>query len=81
MVALGQLVLVTTDDCHFCDHAREVLDELGLEVRAVDAGSAEAGELARRRVPLAFLPVLTDGERVIAYGRLSAKRLRRELGL
>jgi hypothetical protein len=25
--------------------------------------------------------VLTDGERVIAYGRLSEKRLRRELAL
>lgn len=25
--------------------------------------------------------VLSDGERVIGYGRLSAKRLRKELGL
>ena len=81
MLALDQLVLVTTDDCHFCDHAREVLDELGLDVRRVDAASAEADELARRGIPLAFLPVLTDGEHVIAYGRFSSKRLRKELAL
>ena len=81
MFALAQLVLVTTSDCHFCDHAHEVLDELGLEPRDVDVGSAEAENLAARGIPLAFLPVLTDGERVIAYGRFSERRLRRELGL
>ena len=81
MLALDQLALVTTSDCHFCEHARQVLDELGLEPCELDVGSADAGELARRGIPLAFLPVLTDGERVIAYGRFSAKRLRKELGL
>lgn len=29
--------------------------------------------------PLAFLPVLTDGSGVIAYGRFSKERLRRDL--
>lgn len=81
MLAVDQLVLVTTSDCHFCAHAHEVLDELGLEPREVDVGSAEADELARRGIPLAFLPVLTDGEHAIAYGRFSARRLRKELGL
>ena len=72
-------MLVTTGDCHFCDYAHQVLDELGLEPREVDIGSVDADELAGRGIPLAFLPVLTDGERVIAYGRFSAKRLRKEL--
>ena len=72
-------MLVTTSDCHFCVHAHQVLDELGLKVQKVDVASAEAGELARRGIPLAFLPVLTDGERVIAYGRFSKRRLRTEL--
>ena len=81
MLALDQLMLVTTSDCHLCEHARQVLDELGLEPRELDAGSADADELAGRGVPLAFLPVLTDGERVIAYGRFSTRRLRKELGL
>lgn len=81
MLALDQLVLVTTSDCHFCVHAHEVLDELRLDVQEIDVASAEAGELAQRGIPLAFLPVLTDGDRVIAYGRFSERRLRKELEL
>ena len=76
-----ELVYVTGADCHLCDHGRGVLGTLGLDAREVDAESAEAAELARRGIPLSFLPVLTDGERVLAYGRLSAKRLRKDLGL
>lgn len=75
------LLLVTGEDCHLCEHAHDVLDELGLAVRELEVASDEADALARRGIPLAFLPVLTDGERVIAYGRLSEKRLRRDLGL
>lgn len=77
------LVLVTAQDCHLCTHARGVLERLGGEipfvVREVDVGSDEAQALARAGVPLAFLPVLWDGARVLAYGRLSERRLRREL--
>jgi glutaredoxin len=75
------LVLVTTEDCRFCTRAHEVLDRLGVEAREVDVACAEAQELARSGLPLAFLPVLTDGERVIAYGRFSEKHLRKELAL
>jgi glutaredoxin len=73
------LILVTAEDCSLCEHGHEVLDSLGLKTRTVDVTSAEAQELASRGVPLAFLPVLWDGERVVAYGRFSARRLRREL--
>lgn len=75
------LVLVTAADCHLCLHARNVLDLLGVEAREVDVASAEAQAHADAGLPLAFLPVLTDGRRVIGYGRLSEKRLRRDLGL
>ena len=75
------LTLVTATDCHLCEHARTVLDVLGVEAREVRVDSAAAGVLAARGVPLAFLPVLTDGERVLAYGRFSERRLRRELAL
>ena len=54
MLALDQLVLVTTSDCHFCDHAHEVLDELGIDPLEIDVASAEAGELAQRGIALAF---------------------------
>ena len=76
-----QLVYVTGADCHLCEHGREVLASLGLDAREVDVDSADALVLAQRGIPLAFLPVLTDGERVLAYGRLSEKRLRKDLGL
>ena len=76
----GTLLLVTADECHLCEHGREVLAALGVEVREVALESDEAAALAARGIPLTFLPVLTDGARVIAYGRLSERRLQRELG-
>lgn len=78
---MSALVYITTDDCHYCEHGRGVLDELGVERREIRSDSEEAAELAAGGIPLSFLPVLTDGARVIAYGRLSARRLRKELGL
>ncbi|HUP31537.1 MAG TPA: hypothetical protein VM184_00775 [Gaiellaceae bacterium] len=74
-----ELVLVTSRDCHLCGHARGVLSALGVERREIDADGDEADALAAGGVPLAFLPVLWDGERVVAYGRFSERRLRREL--
>lgn len=75
------LQLVTADDCHFCARAHEVLDRLGVRAQELPVDSPEAEALAAHGMPLAFLPVLTDGERVIAYGRFSDKHLRKELGL
>ena len=79
--ATETLILVTGDDCHLCDHGRRVLAALELDAREVAVGSGEAEALAAHGIPLGFLPVLTDGTRLIAYGRFSEKRLRRELGL
>ncbi len=78
-MAERELVLVTSEGCHFCEHAHEALEQLGVEAREVDVGGAEARGFAERGIPLAFPPVLTDGRRVIAYGRFSEKRLRKEL--
>ena len=75
MSAPDDLLLVTSEDCSFCTRAQDVLAELGIEARLVDVASEEAGALARQGIPLAFLPVLTDGKRVIAYGRFSSRRL------
>lgn len=76
---MSSLLFITTDDCHLCEHGREVLDRLGVERREISDSSEEAAGLAASGIPLAFMPVLTDGARVIAYGRLSEKRLRKEL--
>ena len=82
MTAITQtLILVSGDECHLCEHARGVLRALGVVAREIQVDSDEAAVLASRGVPLAFLPVLTDGERVIAYGRFSEKRLRKDLAL
>ena len=76
-----RLILVTKEDCEFCERAHAVLAELAVETDEIGVDSDEAASLAAHGVPLAFLPVLTDGERLIAYGRFSEKRLRKELGL
>jgi glutaredoxin len=81
IVATRELLLVTTDECHLCSRAREVLRQLGVAAREISVDSPDAEELAAGGIPLAFLPVLTDGVRVIAYGRFSERRLHRELGL
>jgi hypothetical protein len=80
-VPANDLLYITTEDCHFCDHGREVLDELGVKRRELAVDSKEAEALAARGIPLSFLPVLTEGTRVIAFGRFSARHLRKELGL
>ena len=76
---MNGLLYITTDDCHLCEHGREVLDTLEVVRREIGDSSEEAAALAERGIPLSFMPVLTDGQRVIAYGRLSEKRLRKEL--
>ena len=80
-VETRELLLVTTDDCHFCERAHKLLGELGVAAREIAVESDEAKALAEHGIALSFMPVLTDGERVIAYGRFSDKRLCKELGL
>ncbi len=72
-------MLITSHGCHLCDHARKVLGRLGFQAREVDVASDEAAALAARGVPLVLLPVLWDGEKVLAYGRLSERRLAKDL--
>jgi glutaredoxin len=80
-MAEQSLVLVVSADCKLCDRARALLEALGLRFREVDLEDDEAGELARRGVPVVFFPVLVDGERVVAYGDISEGELRRVLAL
>jgi hypothetical protein len=71
-------VLLTAPDCHLCGHGREVLEELGSEWREVSTTSAEGQRPAVAAPPLRPVLYATDGS-VVAYGRLSLKRLRRQL--
>lgn len=79
--AFAVLLLVTSVDCHLCHHGRDVLGELGVSYREITVDSDEAVSLASRGIALAFLPVLTDGDRVLAYGRFSPRRLAKDLGI
>ena len=80
-VTVSTLVIVTGRDCHLCERGRQVLAGLDVCAREVEIDSEEARALVARGISLSFLPVLTDGRRVIAYGRFSERRLRKELGL
>ena len=76
------LILLTASDCHLCAHGEHVLDELAADGlvrwREVGADSDEGRALAAAAPPVR--PVLLEAEgRVVAYGRLSARRLRRQL--
>lgn len=73
------LVLVVSADCKLCDRARSLLARLGLAYREVDLEDDEAGELARRGIPVVFFPVLVDGEHVLAYGDMTEADLLRAL--
>jgi hypothetical protein len=72
-------LLITAPGCHLCAHAREVLTSLDLDAREVDVASPEAQGLADAGIPLVLLPVLWDGEQVLAHGRFSERALRRRL--
>lgn len=81
---MNALVLLTARDCHLCEQGRRVLGELAAEGllswREVDADCDDGRRLSATAPPLR--PVLYDSRgRVLACGRLSAKRLRRELSI
>ncbi len=77
------LTLVVAEECSLCEHAKKVLDSLRhdyrLRVNEVKLESEE-GRLLGQLHPLLFPPILLYGDRVLSYGRLSERRLRKELG-
>ena len=73
-----QLVLLTSTGCHMCAHGRSTLEELGLPWREVRDGSDEGARLAEVAPPLRPVLYGADGA-VIAFGRLSLRRLRRDI--
>lgn len=77
-----EVLILTKSDCDFCDLAKEILErissEYALSVSATrfDSREGEALAIAHRAL---FPPVIfIDGE-FFCYGRLSERRLRREL--
>lgn len=76
------VTIVTQLACPWCEHAQEILDRLSREYRIdvapIPISEPEARQLAERS-GMVFPPgVFLDG-RLFSYGRLSERKLRREL--
>ncbi len=76
------ILLLTQEHCGFCEQAQDILDRLSreywLSVSTLDMGSLEGQSLAVES-GLLFPPgILIDGK-PFSYGRLSERKLRREL--
>jgi glutaredoxin len=77
-----EVLVVGTDQCHFCHDADALLDGLAarfpLRVRRIEIASVEGMEVARSvRAP--FPPVVLIDGRLFGYGRISARKLERHL--
>lgn len=78
-----EVLLVTAEACHFCDHAKQVLRRLAerypLAVSEI-AWTSEEGRRLAERDGVAFPPgIYLDGS-FFGYGRLSSGKLQKWLG-
>jgi hypothetical protein len=77
-----EVVLLTQDDCAFCEQGKQVLERLAREfplaVETRDLASVEGRTLAERGGVM-FPPGLFVGGEPFSHGRVSERRLRREL--
>ena len=76
-----EVLLLTKDDCRFCDEAKAILRRLGddfpIRIKSTEIASPRGQALALQG-GLLFAPgILIDG-RPFSYGRPSEKKLRRE---
>jgi hypothetical protein len=75
-------VLLTRDDCAFCEQGKQVLERLAgefpLAVETRDLASEEGRTLAERGGVMFPPGLFVDGE-PFSHGRVSERRLRREL--
>ncbi|GGO84952.1 hypothetical protein GCM10011584_03740 [Nocardioides phosphati] len=76
------VTLLTQADCHFCEHAKDVLERVGaevpIEVEEIDLTSTEGRALATQHGVLFAPGILLNGE-AFGYGRLSERRLLKSL--
>lgn len=77
-----EVTVLTQPDCPLCEHATAVLARVGqdypLAVRHIALDSDEGRALAEHHRVLFAPGLLLDGS-LISYGRLSERRLRRQL--
>lgn len=74
--------MLTQENCAFCGQAKEILDRLaseyGVSVSTMDLDTSEGQGLAERGGMMFPPGVFVDGE-PFSYGRLSERKLRREI--
>ena len=79
---MTEVVLLTKEDCHFCEQAKHVLarlrGEYDLRVREVTLESEEGRTLALESAA-PFPPVVFLNGKTFSYGRLSERKLRKAL--
>lgn len=77
-----RITLLTQQSCELCDQAHTILagltDEYGFELTTLSFGSKAGTEIARRG-GLLFAPGVLIDDEPFSHGRLSARKLRREL--
>jgi Glutaredoxin-like domain (DUF836) len=82
MMAAIRVLLLTQEHCSLCERAKRILDQVAgeypLAVAVVDLASPEGRELAARG-QLPFPPGVFLDDEPFCYGRLSERKLRREL--
>jgi glutaredoxin len=79
---MTRITVITKPDCHYCDDAKHLLQrlapELGLEVEEIDLVTP-AGQALAVASGMVFPPAILINGAPFSYGRLSERRLRREL--
>jgi len=77
-----EVLVLSRPDCALCDHAKAVLERVDrdfvLQICELDLDSEESEALARN-VSVLFPPAVFLDGKLFCYGRLSERRLRREL--
>lgn len=77
-----EVTVLTREDCAFCDQAKEILARLAQEYQLslceLDLDSPAGQEMAERGGVM-FPPGIFLADEPFSYGRLSEKKLRREL--
>lgn len=82
MTSTTQVTLLTQSDCAHCDHAKDVLARVGndypLDMHEIGLETPEGQGLAAVHGVLFAPGIVLDGQ-AFGFGRVSERRLRREL--
>jgi len=76
-----QVTLVTTPDCHLCEHARTILERVLADRLAIDEmdWNATDGNALVKRDGVPFAPAVYIEGKLCGYGRLSEGAFRKWL--